>query len=71
LAAGVAWNEDLFDILIQLVQYYIGKDRAQSRPLWHPTVRRVTSPCFDIPRVEELFYESQEAVIVDFLCQGL
>src|SRR5438132_7420645 len=68
---GVVWDEMGFDEVVELVQVDSAEDRRKNASLGCTTQRCVVAPFLQISRLEQVFDEAQETLIVDFLGQSL
>src|SRR4051812_23660860 len=68
-APGVRWYERLRDILVQSVKVEIREDGADNAPLRATAQGAIVLPILQVPRLEKVLDEPQEAVVVDLLPQ--
>src|SRR6266700_3266735 len=68
IASGVTWDQDGFDIFVQLVEQDIRKNWAGNRSLWNSTQGSVEFPILEVSSVKELLDEVDETSIMDVFC---
>src|SRR5258708_12057793 len=65
VTSGVAWDQDGFDIVVQLVEQDIRKDWAGNRSLWNSAEGSVKFPILKISGVKEFLDEVNETSLLD------
>ena len=65
------WNEGLFDKFVQLIKIDIAEYWRDNAPLRGSTQRWAVAALFTISRLEQVFDESEETIVFDFLSKNL